>query len=69
MIEIRNQAHCNLMVRFVRVKATGNIFVYIEDVPTNITFKEQQELHDKQGYEIVESNWFSPLEKIAESEF
>jgi DNA polymerase II large subunit len=68
MIEIRNESHCNLMVRIVKVKATGNIFVYIEDVPQNITYKEQQELHDKEGYELIESHWYCPLEKIYEAE-
>jgi hypothetical protein len=69
MIEIRNSSHSNLLVRFVKVKATGNIFVYIEDAPNNITYKEQKQLHDIEGYELVESKWFSPLDKIMESEF
>jgi hypothetical protein len=66
-IEIRNESHANLIARIIRVKATGNYFIYVEDLPDKLTFKEAEDLK-KQGYEFVSSRWYSPIE-ITEAEF
>jgi hypothetical protein len=67
-IEFRNGAHCDLMCRIVKVTTTGNHFVYIEDVPKDLSYTNMKEM-EKQGWIFVKSNWFEVLQKIEQSRF
>lgn len=64
MIEFRNESHANLICRIVKVKITGNFFVYIEDAP-DVSFSEQQKM-EKEGWIFVKPNYFEVLDHVEE---
>ena len=60
-IEVRNDSNKDLIVRVVKVESTGNVFIYIENKPFGIKFKEQEKLSQEGWQPVIAGDCSTPL--------